>query len=88
MKLPTVAPASAFAAGILLGLQPFFAARASSRAALLLALIILSMAISTGTLLALRNKLLAAALFSLAAWLGLGIFAALLSQQPPRPTTS
>lgn len=82
MKLPAVALASAFAAGILLGLHPFVAQNATSRKFLFVSVMFLFLAIAAGIVLAWHGKILGAALFSITAWVGLGTFAALLAQQP------
>ncbi|MGB7494026.1 MAG: DNA internalization-related competence protein ComEC/Rec2 [Candidatus Acidiferrum sp.] len=81
MKLPALAIAAAFAGGILLGLLRLPVRVAGHPIAACLALVIFSLLI-TSTLLALREFLWPAAIVSLAAWMGLGILAGVLANQP------
>ncbi len=83
MKLPALAMAVSFSAGIALGLWGPFSQTASSlpwlRAEVVLAALLLAAAL---VLLRLR-KLVVSALLSICVWVSLGFFGANLAQQPP-----
>ncbi len=85
MKLPGVAIAAAFAGGILLGLSHFHSSRAAVYPFPTLIATVACLLLVLGFVLTWRNLLWLAATASLAAWIGLGILAACLAEQPLPP---
>lgn len=82
MKIPAVAIAAAFAGGILLGQWHVVASNAASQSMLAETVASVSALLLMGLILAWRNVLWFAGGASLFAWIGLGILAACLIQQP------
>lgn len=82
MKLPAVAIAATFAGGILLGYSHFVAQHAAAPLFLAFIAAMVCALLALGLLLAWRNFPWIAALTSLSAWIGLGILAACLAEQP------
>ena len=83
MKIPAVALAAAFAGGIVLGQCKVI--ESSQRLLLFLILAVVLAALSLAALAAWQNRLITAATISLLCWLGLGVLASCLSQQPLPP---
>jgi competence protein ComEC len=82
MKLPAVAITAAFAGGICLGLSEFLSKTSSYRSLAAVLAVGILFFLFAGSLLAWRDWLWPAAILSITAWLGLGIFAGSLANRP------
>jgi hypothetical protein len=82
MKLPAVAIAVAFAAGILLGVQGFGSRHAGSHCFLEVLLVGIGLGLAIGFFLAFLRYLWPAAPLSFTCWASLGFVGACLAQQP------
>jgi hypothetical protein len=85
MKIPAVAIAAAFAGGIVLGRSALVAAHATQRWFLLAVIAGVAALLLLAFLFAWRDFLRSAAATSLLSWLGLGMLASCLAQQPLPP---
>ena len=82
MRWPAVAIAAAFAGGILLGVSRWVVPHAASRSFLLTVLTMAVVLLLAGFALAWRSFVWWSAGIALASWVGLGIFAVCLAEQP------
>ena len=82
MKIPAVALAAAFVGGIVLGLQPQIASHINSRLFLMPAILGTAAVVCVALALTLRERLVAAGVFSLACWVALGALAVSVAVRP------
>jgi hypothetical protein len=82
MRIPAVAIAAAFVGGILLGLSTALARHAAQREVLAAVACCVFVTLLLGLILVSRDCLRLAGKMSLASWVGLGIFASGIAQQP------